>query len=97
MRRAQQIGFAPFEGRENQNKVYIGSGAKLSFRATAIESNRKQILAKRFLGAQQECIEHLPDLRWELRGFQWPGDAHDGSDLLRLKKPSKAVRVWLRC
>jgi hypothetical protein len=41
--------------------------------------------AKRFLYGLQKSIEHLLDRGWELRGFQWPGDAHEGSGVLRLR------------
>jgi hypothetical protein len=82
-RGAQGIDFARFERAQDQDKIYVGSCAQLAFSGAAVKNDGEQVPAKRFAGGLQKVIEHLLDLGWELRSFQWPGDGHEGSGLLR--------------
>jgi len=45
----------------------------------------------------QKIIEHLLDLGWELRGFQWSADAHEISGTAKALKPGDAVYVTHGC
>ena len=83
-RGAQRINLARFETAENKNKVHVGSCAQFAFRGAAVENNCKEILAKGSAGRLQKIIEHLSDLGWELRSFEWRGDGHEESGVVCL-------------